>query len=150
LPRTLLLVLAAVVNSRLIAIAVGIYQATHRNTWVDHALTGIVYFLYSMASFWLGIILIFAFADNLGWLPAGGIANPADLHPGPGAFARHPVLPVATLVLLTVAGWSRHVRSSMTEALVQDYICTAEARGKMFDAHAVHVYGLRGSRGAGG
>jgi peptide/nickel transport system permease protein len=129
LPRTLLLLGTAIVISHLVAIAVGIYQATHRNGWVDHALTAIVYFLYSMPSFWLGIILIFTFAYATGWLPAGGITDPTDLHPGLGEFARHLVLPVATLVLLTVAGWSRYVRSSMTEALVQDYIRTAQAKG---------------------
>ncbi|HEV2357245.1 MAG TPA: ABC transporter permease [bacterium] len=129
LPHTLVLVVTAIVISHLIAIAVGIYQATHHNTWTDHALTGVVYFLYSMPSFWLGIILIFTFSYKIGWLPAGGITNPTDLHPSLGALMLHLVLPVATLVLLTVAGWSRYVRSSMTEALVQDYIRTAEAKG---------------------
>lgn len=129
LPRTLLLVVAAILISHAVAVAVGIYQATHRNTWIDHALTGAVYFLYSMPSFWLGIILVSVFAYKVGWLPAGGIANPTDPHPTPVAIALHLVLPVSTLTLLTVAGWSRYVRSSMTEALVQDYIRTAQAKG---------------------
>jgi len=129
LPRTLTLVVTAIAISHLIAIAVGIYQATHRNSWLDHVLTGAVYFLYSMPSFWLGIILVSIFAYKTGWLPAGGITNPTDAHPSLGARAVHLVLPVATLVLLTVAGWSRYVRSSMIEALVQDYIRTAEAKG---------------------
>jgi peptide/nickel transport system permease protein len=129
LPHTLTLVVTAIAISHLIAIAVGIYQATHRNSWLDHVLTGVVYFLYSMPSFWLGIILVSIFAYKVGWLPAGGITNPTDAHPGLGALAVHLVLPVATLVLLTVAGWSRYVRSSMIEALVQDYIRTAQAKG---------------------
>jgi len=129
LPHTLMLVVTAIAISHLIAIAVGIYQATHRNSWVDHVLTGVVYFLYSMPSFWLGIILVSIFAYKMGWLPAGGITNPTDAHPGLETLAVHLVLPPATLVLLTVAGWSRYVRSSMIEALVQDYIRTAEAKG---------------------
>jgi peptide/nickel transport system permease protein len=129
LPRTLLLVVTAIVISHVLAIAAGIYQATHRNSWLDHVLTGVIYFLYSMPTFWLGIILVSIFAYKLGWLPSGGITNPTDLHPTLGALLAHLVLPVATLVLVTMAGWSRYVRTSMSEALVQDYIRTAQAKG---------------------
>jgi peptide/nickel transport system permease protein len=129
LPRTLLLVVSAILLSHVFSIAIGIYQATHRNSWLDHALTAVIYFLYSMPSFWLSIILVSIFAYKLGWLPSGGITNPTDLHPTVTALLRHLVLPVATLVLLTVAGWSRYVRTSMSEALVQDYVRTAEAKG---------------------
>ncbi|HVB10671.1 MAG TPA: ABC transporter permease [Bacillota bacterium] len=129
LPRTLLLVITAIIISHVFAIAIGIYQATHRGSWVDHALTGLVYFLYSMPTFWLGIILVSIFAYKMGILPSGGITNPNDLHPSLAALLAHLVLPVATLVLVTMAGWSRYVRTSMSEALVQDYVRTAEAKG---------------------
>ena len=129
LPRTLLFVGVSIVLSHAISIAMGIYQATHRNTWIDHVLTGITYFLYSMPSFWLGIILLSIFAFKLPWLPSGGISNPGSLQPSFGDIAKHIVLPVATLTLVTVAGWGRFVRTSVSEALVQDYVRTAQAKG---------------------
>ncbi len=129
LPRTLLLVGCAVILSHVVAIALGIYQATHRNSWLDHVLTAFVYFLYSMPGFWLGIILISIFAFKLGWLPAGGISNPTASQPTAGDIALHLILPVMTLMLVNMAGWSRYVRTSVSEALVQDYIRTAQAKG---------------------
>lgn len=129
LPRTLLLVVSAIVISHVVAIITGIYQAIHRNTLVDHALTAITYFLYSMPSFWLGVIILSIFSYKLGWFPAGGIANPVNPNPGLGSLLRHLALPALVLILLTVAGWSRYVRSAVSETLVQDYMRTARAKG---------------------
>lgn len=141
LPHTLLLVLTAIAISHLFAIALGIYQAYRRNRPSDHAITAVTYFLYSMPTFWLGIVLVSVFALGLNWFPVGGFAAPYDPTPTLGMVVDHLVLPAATLALVTVAGWSRFMRTSMSDALTQDYIRTARAKGasdlRMLVRHAL-------------
>jgi len=127
LPNDLLLVGVSLVLALLIAIPVGIVQAVRRNKVVDYAATGISFVLYSMPAYLLGLLLIAFFAVNLRVLPAeapqqptigGVLSDPAGL-----------VLPVATLTLITVALFSRYMRSSAIDSLTQDYIRTARAKG---------------------
>jgi peptide/nickel transport system permease protein len=127
LPNDLLLVGASLVLALLIAIPLGIFQAVRRNKLVDYAATGISFVLYSMPAYLLGLLLIAFFAVNLRLLPAeapqqptigGVLSDPAGL-----------VLPVATLTLITVALFSRYMRSSAIDSLTQDYIRTARAKG---------------------
>lgn len=129
LPRTILLVVVAIMVSHVIAIALGIFQAYRRNTAVDHAITGITYFLYSMPTFWLGLILVSIFALRLGWFPAAGFSNPYVTNPSWGDILHHLVLPASVLILVTVAGWSRYMRTAMSETLIQDFVRTARAKG---------------------
>ena len=81
----------------------------------------------SMPTFWLALVLILVFAAGLGWLPASGIATAGvgDL----GDRLRHLVLPVATLTLASIGGYTRYVRAAMREALAQDHVRTARAKG---------------------
>ena len=127
LPNDLLLVGVSLVLALLIAIPVGIWQAVRRNKLVDYAATGISFVLYSMPAYLLGLLLIAFFAVNLRVLPAeapqqptigGVLSDPAGL-----------VLPVATLTLITVALFSRYMRSSAIDSLTQDYMRTARAKG---------------------
>src|SRR5207245_9320874 len=81
----------------------------------------------SLPAFWLALVLILVFAAGLGWLPASGVATA-----GVGDFGdrlRHLVLPVATLTLASVGGYTRYVRAAMREALAQDHVRTARAKG---------------------
>jgi peptide/nickel transport system permease protein len=127
LPNDLLLVGVSLVLALLIAIPVGILQAVRRNKALDYAATGISFILYSMPAYLVGLLLIAFFAVNLRVLPAeapqqptigGVLSDPAGL-----------VLPIATLTLITVALFSRYMRSSAIDSLAQDYIRTARAKG---------------------
>lgn len=138
LPRTLILVVTAIAISHVLAIVVGTYQAVHRDHAVDHALTALLYFLYAMPTFWLGVLMVSIFAINLGWFPSGGLYNPLLAHATLGSYLLHMVLPVSVLVIGSVAGWGRYMRSSMSETLVQDYIQTARAKGLSERAVLVH------------
>ena len=129
LPHTLLLVVLAVTISHIFAIALGTAQAYWRNSWFDYVFTFITYLFYSMPNFWLGIIMIQVFAIYLGWFPTGGIANPLQTVPTFGDIISHLVLPVSCLVLLTVASWSRFMRSSVIDTLDMDYTRTARSKG---------------------
>ncbi|MCL4493998.1 MAG: ABC transporter permease [Firmicutes bacterium] len=138
LPRTLILVVSAIAISHVLAVIIGIYQAVHRDQPVDHALTALLYFLYAMPTFWLGVLMVSMFSINLGWFPSGGLYNPLLAHPTLASYMDHLVLPASVLIIGSVAGWGRYMRSSMAETLVQDYIRTARAKGLSERAVLVH------------
>jgi peptide/nickel transport system permease protein len=123
-PRTAILVGLSYICTMLIAVPVGIIQALRANSVVDHVITGGAFIAYSMPQFWLGTLLILWFSVSLHIFPSQGpqggdpLADPAAL-----------VLPVASLTLVSVAMFSRFVRSSASTALVQDYIRTARGKG---------------------
>jgi peptide/nickel transport system permease protein len=127
LPKSALLVGLAYLVALVIAIPLGILQALRRNTIVDYVSTGVSFIAYSMPVFWLGILLILGFAVSWRLLPPEGPqgATVAAVLHNPKAM----VLPVATLALVTIAVFSRFMRSSAIENLLQDYIRTARAMG---------------------
>jgi peptide/nickel transport system permease protein len=119
---------AALVLSLLIAIPLGIAQAVKRNTIGDYAVTSFNFILYSMPSFFLGLILIQIFALDLHVFPPGVSSNITTTW---GAIT-HPLqlfLPIVTLAAINVAAFSRYMRSSALDNLAQDYIRLARAKG---------------------
>jgi peptide/nickel transport system permease protein len=125
LPRTLVLVGSSTIIALLVAIPMGTYQAVRRNKPDDYVLTGMSLLFYSMPSFFLGIILIILLSDVLPLLPSTG---PTSISPFWDQLPNL-VLPVLTLTLVTLALFSRYMRSSVLENLVQDYVRTARAKG---------------------
>jgi peptide/nickel transport system permease protein len=111
----------------LIAFPLGIFQAVRRNTIGDNVATSAAFILYSMPSFFLGIILIQVFALSfpiLGFEASQSTSIWAvigDWH--------DMLLPILTLTLIFVANYSRYMRSSSIDVLAQDYIKVARAKG---------------------
>jgi peptide/nickel transport system permease protein len=140
LPKTLLLLGLAYAVSIIVAVPLGIYQAVRRNKIDDYVLTGASFVFYSMPVFWLGIILIVIFSGALHLLPSEGPQ---------GAYVTDDfdqlsslILPVATLALVTIASFSRYMRSSTLENMVQDYVRTAKAKGAS-NSRVLFVHVLR-------
>jgi peptide/nickel transport system permease protein len=127
IPKTAILVGLSYVCTMLIAVPVGIVQAIRSNTLADHAITGASFVAYSMPQFWLGTLLILWFSVSLHIFPSEGPQGGSVAHAL--ADPRALVLPVATLTLVSVAMFSRFVRSSAMTVLVQDYIRTARGKG---------------------
>ena len=118
LPATMELAFTAIVLAVLVGIPVGVLSAVRRGTLLDRvamlgALTG-----QSMATFWVGLLLILVFAVNLRWLPVSGRDG-----------WRHLVLPALTLSLYMMPILTRMTRSSMLEVWQQDFVRTARAKG---------------------
>lgn len=109
--------------SLLIAIPLGVLAAVHRNTWIDVVATVFAVLVASSPVFFTGILLLLLFSFRLGWLPALGAGD------GGWDEAKHLLLPSVTLGLSLAAITTRITRSSMVEALTQDYIETARAKG---------------------
>ena len=119
LPNTIKLSVLSVVIAVIVSIPLGINAAIHQNTWADTGsmITSLVFV--SMPQFWLGLLLIIAFALNLKWFPSGGNED---------GF-RSLVLPAFTVGIGLAALMTRTTRSSMLETIRQDYITTAKAKG---------------------
>ncbi len=110
-----------------IALPAGVLVALRPRSLADYTVNLLAFAGISVPSFWLALMLIILFSVQLGWLPAGGVGTVgvetlADR-------ARHLVLPVLTLTALTAGGLIRFARGAMLEALRQDYIRTARAKG---------------------
>jgi peptide/nickel transport system permease protein len=125
-----------------IAIPLGIYQAVKRNSVFDVAATSTAFILYSTPAFLLGTVLIELFALKL-----HVFGFEASQHVGLLAVIadwRHMFLPIATLTLVVVAGYSRYMRSSALDSLAQDYIRLARAKG-LSEAQVLRRHLLRNS-----
>jgi peptide/nickel transport system permease protein len=118
MPATLELAVAAMVLALAVALPAGIAAAKYRNSWVDRAGMSFALLGQSMPVYWLGILLILVFAVQLRWFPAGGRGG-----------WEHLALPAVTLGLYFMARVARFTRSAMLDALGQDYIRTARAKG---------------------
>ncbi|OJU31568.1 MAG: diguanylate cyclase [Alphaproteobacteria bacterium 65-37] len=130
--NTLLLAGTAFVLSVAIALPLGIWAASHPRSRTDYLINLFCFAGISTPPFWLALLLITLFAVSLGWLPAGGMANLRPDTPWTAALAdqlRHLVLPVATLTLVQIGAYTRFMRGAMIEALRQDYVRTARAKG---------------------
>jgi peptide/nickel transport system permease protein len=127
LPKTLVLLGISTVFAVIVAVPLGILQVVRRYKPIDYLLTGLSFIFYAMPAFLLGTLLILYFAIDLHWFPisAPNVATVGQLFADP----RGLVLPVLTLSAITIASFSRYMRSSMMEAMAEDYIRTARAKG---------------------
>jgi peptide/nickel transport system permease protein len=123
---SLQLALLAMTISLVLAFPVGIVCAVRRNRPVDRVGTTFALFGICMPNFLLALLLIFLFGVTLRWLPISGYTDPLE---DPVAGLRSLVLPAVTLGLALAAVVTRTLRSSLLEALGEDYVRTARAKG---------------------
>ena len=133
LPNTLLLMVTAEVVVLVTALLIGIYSALHQYSLVDNTITAITFIFYSMPVFFFALLTMYIFAVNfkkwgLPYLPTVGMFEP-EAGQTFSQVVWHMVLPTATLSFGYIAGYSRYIRSTMLEAMGQDYIRTAKAKG---------------------
>ena len=142
--NTIRLTALASIVSLLVAVPIGIISAVKQYSRLDYVVTTFSFFGISMPAFWFGLMLIIFMLwlqdHGLPFFPTGNVVD-LRIIPGsvsdllnikPGSYADyavHLVLPVMMLSLLSMAGWSRFMRSSMLEVLRQDYVRTARAKG---------------------
>jgi peptide/nickel transport system permease protein len=117
-PATVTLAVAAMALATLLALPLGILAAVRRGSLVDSGAMVLALAGQCMPTFWLGILLILAFAVHLRWVPVYGGEGPLTL-----------VLPALTLGVWAMARTARITRSSMLEVLHQDFLRTARAKG---------------------
>lgn len=142
LGNTLLLMGISFLLAVAIALPLGVLAASRPGSTADRIVNLFCFAGISVPPFWLALLLIMLFAVTLGWLPAGGMA-PAGMQ-APGFLDRLPylVLPVITLTLASLAGLTRYLRASLIEAMREDYIRTARAKGAG-EARVLWRHGVR-------
>jgi len=127
LPKTIALVGLSTILALVLAIPIGIFQAVRRNKFADHAFNAFSTIFYATPVFLIGIVAILVFAIKFPILPPEGPQGE-----GVGAiFADFNalILPICTLALVTIALFSRYMRSSVLDNLTEDYVRTARAKG---------------------
>ena len=140
LPVTVPLSLAAFTLAVLISVPLGVIAATRRTSAVGLAISGLSQLGLAVPVFWVGVILVWIFALDLGWLPAGGIptAGWAD----PAGMIQALALPAVTIAIAMSATMVRYVRSAVIDVLDTDWMRTARALGYS-RSHALVRHGLR-------
>ena len=133
IPNTLLLMLASEVVIIAGALLVGIYSALRQYSTMDHLITALSFIGYSMPIFFIALLSMYIFAVwfknwGLPYLPTVGMFDPQEGKTVPQV-AMHMVLPVLSLSVISLAAYSRYIRSTMLEVMSQDYIRTAKAKG---------------------
>lgn len=119
LPATLILSLASTFFMLVVSLPLGIYAAVKRNSAFDYVVRGMTFFGVSVPNFWMGLMLLWIFGLQLGWLPiVGGRVSLETL-----------ILPALTLGIVMAAKYTRQVRATVLEELNQDYVVGARARG---------------------
>jgi peptide/nickel transport system permease protein len=129
---TIALVGIAAVLSAAIGILLGIAAAWRRRTKADYGITAFTMGAYSMPEFWLGMLLLTAFAVKLGWFPVGGITDPDSSDTGLAKLAdqaHHMFLPALTLTLAYLGEYTIIMRSSLLDTMREDYLVLARAKG---------------------
>ncbi|MFI9352480.1 ABC transporter permease [Streptomyces lydicus] len=128
LPKTALLAGLALALAAVVAVPLGVLQAVRRGRAADYLLTAVAFLAYATPVFFLGLVLILVFGQQLQLLPAE--APQADTVGGLLAQAPALVLPVVTAALGIVAAFSRYLRSAVLDNLAEDYVRTARAKGQ--------------------
>ncbi len=124
---TLLLMVTATIIAVAVGTAIGIRAATHRRSTFDYMATIGAMVALSIPTFWFALVGIYVFSLRLGWLPAGNMYTIGDgsvmnhLH--------HLIMPSVVLALVHIAIWSRYMRAATLDAMSQEFVKTARAKG---------------------
>jgi peptide/nickel transport system permease protein len=126
LPGTVYLVGVSNLIALVVAVPLGLLQAVRRNRSADYTITGLAFVFYAMPLFWLSLLLVIWLSIDIHLFP------PEVPQVGFGQIVADPralALPVLSLTLVTIALFSRYMRSSAIDSLTQDYVRTAQSKG---------------------
>ena len=145
-PNTLLLMVTSEVVIIVFALLIGLFSALRQYSLADHVITAVSFIGYSTPIFFFALLSIYIFSVNfkrwgLPSLPAVGMFDP-QVGRTPGQVALHMILPVATITFVSIAAYSRYIRSTMLEVLNEDYLRTARAKG-LRNRYILFVHALK-------
>jgi peptide/nickel transport system permease protein len=128
IPATFELAGTALLLAIILGVSIGVLGAVRQYSIADYLATIGAMIALSIPTFWFGLMVIYVFAEKLGWIPSGGkqtlgqgFSLTDHLH--------HLIAPALVLGLVLVATWSRYTRASMLEVIGQDYVRVARAKG---------------------
>jgi len=147
MPATLELALAAMLIAIVLGIPLGLWAGLRPNGFAGRTIMAGSILGFSLPTFWVGLMLIMVFSVILGWLPSNGRGPTTDLLGVPVSFLslegwRHLIMPATNLALFNLALMIRLARSGAREALLQDYVKFARAKG-LTNTRVIGVHVLR-------
>ena len=134
LPSTIILLGTSFISTVLVGIPIGILAASKRGSKTDVLTIGIGLFTYAAPAFFIQLLFLLVFSNWLGWFPWGQMFQ-VTMKPSENylkfvlSVLHHLVLPVASLVVASFGSWALYSRNMLIEALTQDFILTARAKG---------------------
>jgi peptide/nickel transport system permease protein len=145
-PNTLLLMIPAEIVIIVFSLVVGVFSALRQYTLADTLITAVSNIGYSIPIFFIALLSMYIFGVKfkewgLPYLPTVGMFDP-KLGKTPSQVGLHMVLPIFSIAFISIAGYSRYVRSQMLETISQDYIRTARAKG-LQERAVVFVHALK-------
>jgi len=149
IPSTLLLAGTALALDLGLGVILGLILAARARRATDIVLSNFTLFIYSVPAFWLGLVLVFVFADWLHWFPSGFTTTPGLYESMPflsqlGDRLHHLAMPALTLGLVGAAGTARYQRAALLETLGREFVRTARAKG-VRERRVLLVHALRNS-----
>jgi len=147
MPATLELALTATVIAIVLGIPLGLLAGLKPESWAGRSIMAGSILGFSLPTFWVGLMLIMVFSVQLGWLPATGRGTTVEVYGIPLSFLtadgiRHLILPATNLALFQLSLLIRLTRAGTREALQQDYVRYARAKG-VTEHNVVRVHVLR-------
>lgn len=143
LPATIALTLGALVVWVAVAVPLGVLAAVRRGTWIDKLTTGVAVLGISMPVYWLALVALYLFSDDIGLVPLlPGAGAYVPLTEDPWAWFTALLMPWLVLASTFAAVYARLLRGTMVEALSEDYVRTARAKG-LSERRVVLRHGLR-------
>jgi peptide/nickel transport system permease protein len=147
MPATLELALVAMLIAIVLGIPLGLWAGLRPNSGIGRTIMAGSILGFSLPTFWVGLMLIMVFSVMLGWLPSNGRGQTADVLGVPVSFLsldgwRHLIMPATNLALFNLALLIRLTRAGAHEALLQDYVKFARAKG-LSNARVIGVHVLR-------
>lgn len=142
---TLALSLTVLIIAVTIGTLIGVYAARKNGSWFDKLVCNISYIFDATPGFWLGLMMIIIFASYLKLLPTSGMVSLRNNYTGIKYIldvAKHMILPVSTMVLTQIPYYFRIARSSVLQAMAEDYVITFRATG-MKESKIFNKYVLR-------
>ena len=136
---TLTLAIGGAILWLLIGIPIGVISALKRRTWVNRSAMGFALVGVSAPVFWLGLVALWVFWQQLGWLPGTGYVEFTD---SPSQWFLHMIMPWCVLAILFAAIYARVTRGNLIDTMSEDYIRTARAKG-LSEQQVVTRHGLR-------
>lgn len=132
LPNTMLLLTTSLIITAVLGLGLGVYMATRAGTWLDRAMSIFAAVSYAIPTWWIGILLILLLSVRWRLLPSGGMYStppPIDSVPRFLDLLQHALLPVLTLVLVSVGPYIYAVRTITLNIAQEDYVTMARAKG---------------------
>ncbi|HTO47108.1 MAG TPA: ABC transporter permease [Burkholderiales bacterium] len=147
MPATLELATAAMLIAVVVGLPLGLWAGLKPDSFAGKSIMAGSILGFSLPTFWVGLMLIMVFSVYLGWLPSNGRGPTTDLFGVPVSFLswdgiRHLVMPATNLALFNLALVIRLTRAGTREALLQDYVKFARAKG-LSDARVIGVHVLK-------